>query len=52
MWFNVDGELVGNDPATFEVMPGALHTREFTRGPASHGSSARDCAGAFRGQVR
>jgi diacylglycerol kinase family enzyme len=24
MWFNVDGELVGNDPATFEVMPGAL----------------------------
>lgn len=24
MWFNVDGELVGNDPATFEVMPRAL----------------------------
>ena len=24
MWFNVDGELVGNEPATFEVMPGAL----------------------------
>jgi diacylglycerol kinase (ATP) len=25
MWFNVDGELVGNQPATFEVMPRALH---------------------------
>lgn len=25
MWFNVDGELVGNAPATFEVMPRALH---------------------------
>jgi diacylglycerol kinase (ATP) len=25
MWFNVDGELVGNEPATFEVMPSALH---------------------------
>jgi diacylglycerol kinase (ATP) len=25
MWFNVDGELVGNDPATFEVMPRALN---------------------------
>jgi diacylglycerol kinase (ATP) len=24
MWFNVDGELVGNDPITFEVMPRAL----------------------------
>jgi len=24
MWFNVDGELVGNDPATFEVVPLAL----------------------------
>lgn len=24
MWFNVDGELVGNDPAVFEVMPRAL----------------------------
>ena len=24
MWFNLDGELVGNAPATFEVMPGAL----------------------------
>jgi diacylglycerol kinase (ATP) len=24
MWFNVDGELVGNDPATFEIMPRAL----------------------------
>ena len=24
MWFNVDGELVGNDPAVFEVMPRVL----------------------------
>ena len=24
MWFNVDGELVGNEPAMFEVMPRAL----------------------------
>lgn len=24
MWFNVDGELVGNKPAVFEVIPGAL----------------------------
>ena len=24
MWFNVDGELHTNDPATFEVVPGAL----------------------------
>ena len=24
MWFNADGELVGNEPATFEVMPRAL----------------------------
>lgn len=24
MWFNVDGELVGNDPAVFEVIPSAL----------------------------
>jgi diacylglycerol kinase (ATP) len=24
MWFNVDGELVGNEPATFEVVPRAL----------------------------
>jgi diacylglycerol kinase (ATP) len=24
MWFNVDGELVGNQPATFEVLPRAL----------------------------
>jgi diacylglycerol kinase (ATP) len=24
MWFNVDGELVGNEPARFEVIPGAL----------------------------
>jgi len=25
MWFNVDGELIGNEPATFELLPGALH---------------------------
>jgi diacylglycerol kinase (ATP) len=24
MWFNVDGELVGNEPISFEVVPGAL----------------------------
>lgn len=24
MWFNVDGELIGNQPAVFEVMPRAL----------------------------
>ena len=24
MWFNVDGELIGNDPVTFEVLPRAL----------------------------
>ena len=24
MWFNVDGELVGNEPATFEIMAGAV----------------------------
>ena len=24
MWFNVDGELVGNEPVTFEVLPRAL----------------------------
>jgi diacylglycerol kinase (ATP) len=24
MWFNVDGELVGNEPATFEVLPRAI----------------------------
>ena len=24
MWFNVDGELVGNDPAEFEVLPRSL----------------------------
>lgn len=24
MWFNVDGELIGNDPIVFEVMPRAL----------------------------
>jgi diacylglycerol kinase (ATP) len=25
MWFNVDGELVGNQPAVFEIMPRAIH---------------------------
>lgn len=25
MWFNVDGELVGKEPAVFEIIPGALH---------------------------
>ncbi len=25
MWFNVDGEMVGNDPAVFELMPKALN---------------------------
>lgn len=24
MWFNVDGELIGNQPVSFEVVPGAL----------------------------
>ena len=24
MWFNVDGELIGNEPATFEVLPRAI----------------------------
>ncbi|MEN3369833.1 MAG: diacylglycerol kinase [Verrucomicrobiota bacterium] len=24
MWFNVDGELVGNEPARFEILPSAL----------------------------
>jgi diacylglycerol kinase (ATP) len=24
MWFNVDGELIGNEPITFEVLPHAL----------------------------
>ena len=24
MWFNVDGELIGNEPATFELLAGAL----------------------------
>lgn len=24
MWFNADGELIGNEPVTFEVLPGAL----------------------------
>ena len=32
MWFNVDGELIGNDPARFEVMPQAL---QFIAGPVS-----------------
>lgn len=30
MWFNVDGELVGNEPAVFEVVPGAI---QFIVGP-------------------
>ena len=30
MWFNVDGEVIGNDPAVFEVMPKAL---QFVAGP-------------------
>ncbi len=30
MWFNVDGELVGNEPAVFEAMPKAL---QFLAGP-------------------
>jgi diacylglycerol kinase (ATP) len=25
MWFNTDGEMVGNEPAVFQVMPGALN---------------------------
>jgi len=24
MWFNVDGELIGNEPAIFELLPQAL----------------------------
>jgi diacylglycerol kinase (ATP) len=32
MWFNVDGELVSNEPAVFEVLPRALH---FLAGSAS-----------------
>jgi diacylglycerol kinase family enzyme len=24
MWFNVDGEVVGNEPAVFEVLPRAM----------------------------
>lgn len=24
MWFNVDGELIGNEPATFELLPAAM----------------------------
>ena len=32
MWFNVDGEQVGNEPATFEVMPKAL---QFLAGSAA-----------------
>ncbi|MEY2556982.1 MAG: diacylglycerol kinase, partial [Verrucomicrobiota bacterium] len=31
MWFNVDGELVGNEPAVFEVLPRAL---QFVAGKA------------------
>lgn len=31
MWFNVDGELVSNEPAVFEIMPRAL---QFLAGPA------------------
>lgn len=31
MWFNVDGEVVGNEPAQFEVLPRAL---QFVAGPA------------------
>ncbi|CAN5709686.1 diacylglycerol kinase [soil metagenome] len=30
MWFNVDGELIGNEPAVFEVLPRAL---TFLTGP-------------------
>lgn len=32
MWFNVDGELVGNEPALFEVLPRAI---QFLAGPPS-----------------
>ena len=32
IWFNVDGELVGNEPALFEVMPRAL---QFLAGPVT-----------------
>lgn len=35
MWFNTDGELVGNEPATFEVVPRAV---EVVVGPASDAS--------------
>jgi len=31
MWFNIDGELVGNSPATFEVLP---HAIQFVVGPS------------------
>lgn len=31
MWFNVDGELVGNEPAVFEILPRAL---QFLTGPS------------------
>ena len=37
MWFNVDGELVGNEPAKFEVLPRAL---QFVSG-VSHSSPIR-----------
>lgn len=32
MWFNVDGELIGNEPAVFEIMPRAL---QFLSGAAA-----------------
>jgi diacylglycerol kinase (ATP) len=34
MWFNTDGELVGNEPATFEVLPRALQIVVPARGAA------------------
>lgn len=37
MWFSVDGELVGNQPALFEVLPRALRVIV-----GSHGPSQRD----------
>lgn len=30
MWFNVDGEMIGNEPAVFELLPKALHCVGFT----------------------
>ena len=32
MWFNVDGELVGNEPAVFEILPRAV---QFLTGAAT-----------------